>query len=270
MGPYALTDTVAKVSKVTTEQFDMCVNNLWSHGLIESTNVPMYPTSYCISCIGTHHIIAHYITETIPPEQIYETFNSFDQFMGMDDLLKGFMDENFQNFLVNELSTTLLYFIPHYISYHIRVTSVLACLLEKLPPDSAHSFKTVTDQLTMENMYSNISKDCTLIVSLLTDNKYSDAIEWLEKHFKSHPLLFGSVHILLNGRLVSLEEFTDNVCKVLVYMTTMHKCYTVLMKGKASNEDIVHLMDYAGQQNPSKFNYFEIDHVPDFCVQPTS
>ena len=264
LGPYALTDTVAKVSKMTSEQFNMCVTNLWSHGLIESTNVPM--ASHFISCIGTHHIIAHYITETIPPEQIYETINSFDKFMGVHDLFKGFQQELSDT----KLGTTYLYFFSHFMSYYIRVTSVLACLLEKLPPDSAHSFKTVTDQLTMENMYSNISKDCTLIVSLLTDNKYIDAIEWLKKHFKNHLLLFRSVHVLHTGRLVSLEEFTDNVCKVLVYMTTMHKCITVLMKGKASNEDIAHLEYYAGQQNPSKFSYFEIDHVPDICVQPTS
>ena len=262
LGPYALKDTVAKVSKMTSEQFNICVTNLWSHGLIELTNVPMYPTSQYISCIGTHHIVAHYITETIPPEQLYETFNSFDQFMGMNDLFKVFLEEKSENFLVNESGTTLLYFIPHFISYHIRVTSVLASLLEKLPPDSANSFKTITDQLTMENMYSNISKDCTLIVSLLTDNKYSDAIEWLKKHFKSHPLLFASVNILHNGKLVSLEEFTDNVCQLLVYMTTMHKCFTVLMKGKASNMDIFHLMHYAGGQNPTKFNYDVFDNIP--------
>ena len=266
LGPYALKDTVEKVSKMTSEQFNMSVTNLWSHGLIELTNVPMYPTSRYISCVGTHHIVAHYITETIPPEQLYETFNSFDQFMGMHDLFKVFMEENIEDYLVNELGAILLYFIPHYISYHIRVTSVLACLLEKLPPDSAgHSFKTITNQLTMENMYSNISKDCTLIVSLLIDNKYSDAVEWLKKHFKNHPLLFASGHVLHNEKLVSFEEFTDDVCNVLVYMTTMHKCFTVLKKGKASDEDIFHLMDYSGQQNPTKFSYV-IDNVPDFNV----
>ena len=265
LGPYALKDTVAKVSKMTSEQFNISVTNLWSHGLIELTNVPIYPTNQCISCIGTHHIVAHYITETIPPEQLYETFNSFDQFMNIGDLLKVFQDA--EDYLANELGTTLLYFIPHYISFHIRVTSVLACLLEKLPPDSAdHSFKTITNQLTMENMYSSISKNCTLIISLLTDNKYSDATEWLKKHFKNHLLLFASGHVLHNEKLVSLEEFTDDVCNVLVYMTTIHKCCTVLKKGKASIEDICYLMDYSRYQNPSKFILKESDDVPDFHV----
>ena len=269
LGPYALKDTVAKISKMTSELFSISVTNLWSHGLIELTNVPMYPTNQSISCIGTHHIVAHYITETIPPEQIYETFNSFDQFMGMDDLLKVFLEEKVQDYFVNEFGTYFLYFIPHFVSYHIRVTSVLACLLEKLSPDSGHSFKTIAGQLTMENMYSNISKDCTLIISLLTDNKYSDATKWLKKHFKNHPLLFASERVLLNGELVSLEEFTDNVCNVLVYVTTMHKCFTVLKKGKASNEDTLHLMDYAGRQSPNKINFVVMDivNVPDFHVQ---
>ena len=77
-GSYALKDTVAKASKMTIEQFNMCVANLWSHGLIELVDIPVYPTNQCIPCIGVQDIIAHYIIETIPLERLYEMFGSIE------------------------------------------------------------------------------------------------------------------------------------------------------------------------------------------------
>ena len=35
LGPYAIKDSVARASKISFKQFNVCVANLWSHGLIE-------------------------------------------------------------------------------------------------------------------------------------------------------------------------------------------------------------------------------------------
>ena len=72
--PYALKGTLAEASKMTVEQFSLCIANLWSHGLIKLVDIPVYPTNQCISCIGVQNIIAHYIIETIPLEHLTKIF----------------------------------------------------------------------------------------------------------------------------------------------------------------------------------------------------
>ena len=72
--PFALKDTVVEGSKMTVEQFSLCIANFWFHGLIELVDIPVYPTNQCISCIGVQNIIAHYTIETIPLERLNEIF----------------------------------------------------------------------------------------------------------------------------------------------------------------------------------------------------
>ena len=243
-GSYALKGTVAKASKMTVEQFNMCVANLWSHGLIELVDIPVYPTNQCISCIGVQDIIAHYIIETIPLEHLYEMFGSIEDFIGWDDFMNVYDEED--KFLENNVGTTLLYLIPNMLAYFIRLASIFACLLEKLPSDTASNFKANTDKSTMESIYSNMSKDCATVVSLVMDNKHSDAIEWLNEHFKNHPLSSFTGNVFLNGECISVEEFTEipiAVCKILAYFTILHRCVAVLIKVRASDEDIEYVMD---------------------------
>ena len=243
-GSYALKDTVAKASKMTIEQFNMCVANLWSHGLIELVDIPVYPTNQCIPCIGVQDIVAHYIIETIPLERLYEMFGSIENFIGWDDFMKVY-DEG-DKFLENNVGTSLLYFIPNMLAYFIRLASILACLVEKLPSDSASNFQAVTDKMTTESIYSNMSKDCAAVVSLVMDNKHNDAIEWLNKHFKNHPLTSMSGNVFLNEECISVEEFAEIPAaarKMLTYFTILHRCVAVLTKVKASDEDIEYVMD---------------------------
>ena len=113
-------------------------------------------------------------------------FGSIENFIGWDDFMKVY-DEG-DKFLDNNVGTSLLYFILNMLAYFIRLASILACLVEKLSSDSAGNFQAATDKMTTESSYSNMSKDCAAVVSLVMDSKHNDAIEWLNKHFKNHPL----------------------------------------------------------------------------------
>ena len=178
LGLYTIRDTVAKVAKISVEQFNMCLANLWSHGLIELIDIPMYTTNHSISCIGVHHIVAHYITETIPHKKILEII-AYDAYT--DDIFDMIVQG--EKITCNNPGLFCLWSIPNILSFIIRMTSFSAFVSGKLASDSAFSLEAITDQRAMENVYHVIRKDCTLIVSLLTDNKHDDAIEWLEKHF---------------------------------------------------------------------------------------
>ena len=132
------------------------------------------------------------------------------------------------------------------LAYFIRLASILACLVEKLPSDSASNFQAVTDKMTTESIYSNMSKDCAAVVLLVMDNKHNDAIEWLNKHFKNHPLTSMSRNVFLNGECILVEEFAEMpaaACKMLTYFTILHRCVAVLTKVKASDEDVEYVMD---------------------------
>ena len=247
-GPYAMKQSVARTSKMSIEQLNMCVANLWSHGLIELIDIPTYPTNQCFSCIGVHHILAHYITETIPLEELYNIISSitdfslylFDFGTACDDL----SDET-------NLSILLLHIIPLMTLYCIRVTSLLACALERILSEFETNSSIVTNGLSMENMYSKMNRNCAMVSSLFADNKYNDIIEWLSNYHKTHPVLHMqkrlSKNILLDGKSFSLEDAAGMVdCLIqerLIPLISLHKFVAVLMKLKASNEDIIHLFD---------------------------
>ena len=228
LGLYTIRVTVAKVAKISIEQFNICLANLWSHGLIELIDIPMYPTNQSISCIGVHHIVAHYITETMPRKKIFEII-AYDAYM--DDIFDMIVQG--EKITCNNPGPFCLWSIPSILSFVIRMTSLSAFVAGKFASDSAFSLEAITDQWAMENVYHVIRKDCTLIVSLLTDNKHDDAIEWLEKHFKSHPLLYLPENIIVNN-----IEIPSYMCKLLVQLTIIHKCIVVLTKVKASAKEI--------------------------------
>lgn len=241
-GPYAIKVTIEKASKMNSEQFNTCESNLWSHGLIELIDIPIYPTNQCISCIGVHHIIAHYITETISPEQLFEIIGDFDILISVDELIKIY-DQN-EATLLNNSGTALLHLILNMMLFVMRALLVLACLLERSlhflhSGAIADNLKT-NSELTMENMFSTIQKDCAKIVSLLTSNKHSDAIKWLKTHFRNHPLSLMCENIYLTELKFIVENALD--CR-LVPVITLHRCVGALMKVKASNEDIMHCWD---------------------------
>ena len=103
----------------------------------------------------------------------------------------------------------------------------------------------------MENGYGKMNRDSALIVSLLADNKHSDAVELVHNHYKTHPLLHMQKRFpkefLLDRNCLSLEGIADVVkeiiYKCLIPLITIHKCIVVLMKLNASNEDCAHLLD---------------------------
>ena len=249
LGPYAVKDSVARASKISFEQFSTCVTNLWSHGLIELIDVPAYPTNHHISCIGVHHIVAHYITETMPVEQLYEKIQSVVNFdvNVYDDISEPYKKEN--EITSSNLGISLLHMIPQVALSLFRLTSVLACVLERMFSDFDNSSNTITDELTMENRYGKMNRDSALIVSFLADNKHSDAVECVDNHYKTHPVLRMQKrfpkNFLLDGKCVALEDVAGvvnlTVYKYLIPYITFHKCVAVLLKLKASNEDICHL-----------------------------
>ena len=250
-GPYAMKDSVARASKLSFEQFSTCVANLWSHGLIELIDIPAYPTNHHISCIGIHHIVAHYITETMSVEQLYEiiqnTLGDFSVIVA-EDFIKPYDKEN--KITDSNIGIFLLHFIPQLTLSFFRITSLLACVLEKMLSDFDTSSNQITDELIMENRYGKMNRDSALIVSLLADNKHSDAVELVDNHYKTHPVLhmqkrFPKV-FLLDGNYLSLEGVANQVkwsiYERLIPSITLHKCVVVLMKLNASNEDHTHLL----------------------------
>ena len=106
----------------------------------------------------------------------------------------------------------------------------------------------ITDEMTMENTYSKMNKDCALIASLLADNKHSEAIEWVNNHYKTHPVWrmqerFPETY-LLDGKCLLLKTVVESIettIQVLITFLTFNTCVAVLMKLKASDEDINHL-----------------------------
>ena len=248
LGPYAVKDSVAKASKIGSEQFSTSITTLWSHGLIELIEIPAYPTDKYISCIGVHHIVAHYITEIIPVEQLQEIMGSIMDFdVYIHDVLGVY---NEKNVVESNLSMFRLHVILNTILYCIRVTSVLSCVLEKMLPDSDANSKAITDELTMENKYSKMNKDCALVASLLADNKHNIAMEWVDNHYRTHPIVHMrkrfSNDVVLDGKSFKLDDATIMVDGIiymcLIPFITLHKCVEVLTKLKASNEDISHLI----------------------------
>ena len=133
LGPYAMKDSVARTSKISFEQFSTCVTNLWSHGLIELIDIPAYPTNHHISCVGIHHIVAHYITETMPVEQLYEIIqNTLGDFTIIieEDLAKPYSKE--KEIVDSNIGIASLQLIPQLTLFFFRMTSLLACVLEKM------------------------------------------------------------------------------------------------------------------------------------------
>ena len=228
-GPYVTKDSVARTSKMTYEQFSTCIANLWSHGLIELIDLPKYPTNQCISCIGVHNIVAHYITETIPLQQLYAAMAlQSEEFSCVDDI-----DDNDNNIPNSNVGIVILDAFLKRILFLIRLASLIACTLERILSDFFGINSQVnSDELTMENKYSKMNKDCTLIASLLADNKHSDAIEWANNQCKTHAAL----HIQKSFP----EGFLDGVLSMesIIPFITLHQCIAVLTKLKASNEDI--------------------------------
>ena len=248
LGPYAAKDSVAKASKMSSEQFSASITTLWSHGLIELIEIPAYPTDKNISCIGVHHIVAHYITDIVPVEQLREIMGSIMDFdVYIHDVL-GVYDK--KNIVESNLSMFRLHVILNTILYCIRVTSVLSCVLEKMLPDSDTNSKAITDELTMENKYSKMNKDCALVASLLADNKHNVAMEWVDNHYRTHPVVHMrkrfSNDVVLDGKSFKLDDaniMVDGIIYMcLIPFITLHKCVKVLTKLKASNEDISHLI----------------------------
>ena len=117
-------------------------------------------------------------------------------------------------------------------------------------PDSDTNSKAITDELTMENKYSKMNKDCALVASLLADNKHNVAMEWVDNHYKTYPVVHMwkrfSNDVVLDGKSFKLDDATIMVDGIiymcLIPFITLHKCVKVLTKLKASNEDISHLI----------------------------
>ena len=253
-GPYAVKDFVARTSKMNFKQFSVCIANLWSHGLIELLDIPAWPTNQCISCIGVHHIVAHYITETIPlDEQLCKIFKSFDYGDISNDIIKVYDKE--MEILESNIGICYLEFINKMILYFLRVSSVLACVLVRMLSNFDTNSEAITDKLTMENMYSKMNKDCAVITSLLADKKYSDAIELVVNHYKTHPVLRMQKRFpedfLLDGKTILLKDVGESITiciyHAIIPCITINKCIAVLLKLKASDEDISNVWDYALQ-----------------------
>ena len=248
LGPYAMKDSVARASKISFEQFSTCVANLWSHGLIELIDIPAYPTNHHISCIGIHHIVAHYITETMPVGQLYEILqNTLGDFaIIIEDLFKPYDKE--KEIAINNLGITFLHLIPQITLLFFRMTSLLACVPEKTLSDFDTSSNQITDELIMENRYSKMNRDSALIVSLLADNKHSDAVELVDNHYKTHPLLHMQKmfpkECRLGGYYLDIADLVKEIIyNVLIPFITAHKCTVVLVELNASNEDHAHLFN---------------------------
>ena len=242
LGPYAVKDFVARTSKLSFKQFSVCMANLWSHGLIELIDIPAYPTNQCISCIGVHHIVAHYITETIPLEQLHKAIHSMIHGANViGDVIEVYKKE--KEIVESNPGISFLHMVHKLILGWVRMSSVLACVLIRMLSDFDTNSEVSTDELTMENMYSKMNKDCAVIASLLADDKYNDVVEWVNNHYKTHPLLriqkrFPEIPdentFLLEDVTEEMElSYNDLICIIIII-----KCVEVLLKLKASTEDI--------------------------------
>ena len=242
-GPYAIKDTVAKISKFTSEQFNKCEFNLWSHGLIESIDIPFYPTNFHVSCITVHHIIAHYIIEAISFEEVIEMLQTIESHFDNGKLMGIYIEEKF---FMNNIGAFSLHLSLVIMLSVIRLLSISSCLIARAfhlnpMPDAVPSdIRAITDQLAKLNMYSTISEDSAKLVSLITNNKYADAVNWLKIYFESNPLLLLGIKLSSSEENISFESGINQTLDLV----ELHKCITVLMKIKASNEDIEYLLNF--------------------------
>ena len=96
---------------------------------------------------------------------------------------------------------------------------MLSCVLEKMLSDSDTNSKAITDELTMENEYSKMNKVCALVASLLADNKHNDALEWVDNHYRTYPLVHMrkrfSNDVVLDGKSFKLDDATLMVDSII-------------------------------------------------------
>ena len=216
IGTCVLQACVLKFSKVSSEEFDKVLKNLWSHGLINVGEIMLPSKTVAHSCIEVHDVIAQYIIEEMPYD--YHVFLTETNIVDFGDHFVSIMGSNDLEIDVTNVKTDAVIMIDVLIiPFIIRTLAVFTRAkqiefskdLNSLIERNGNILKTnaiinfLKRKQPLAQIYGFIKENCRKMQSLLLDNKYDEAIAWLAEYVDNHPLI-----VLLESILTLKKELT--------------------------------------------------------------
>ena len=218
IGSSVLKACIFKFSKVSSEEFDKLIKNLWSHGLINVGEIMLPPKVVAHSCIEIHDVIAQYIVEEMPYD--YHVFLTEVNIIDFGNCFLSIVDTHEIN-VTNVKTDAVIMIDVLLIPFIIRTFAVLTRAkqiefsksLDSLIESCSNILKTraVMDFLKrkqpLSQIYGFVKENCRIMQSLLLDNKYDEAVAWITEYTENHPLM-----VLLES-IQTLKKELINECK---------------------------------------------------------
>jgi len=219
IGSYVIKAAIFNLSKVSSEEFDKQIKNLWCHGLVSFGNVTLPSLTVNIPGIEVHEIIAQYIIEEMPYS--YQLFlNKIDTSISTESL--DFIELGSESANVDVrafivfIDVLAIPFVIRCLAVFTRADQViffniLDLLIESyndiLNTRAVIKFFRKKEPLSLKGIYGSIKYDCKVMQSLLADSRYDDAKKWITEYIDNHPykVLMDTIETLIN-------ELTDE-CK---------------------------------------------------------
>ena len=221
-GSCVLKSFIFKISKVSFEEFERVIDNLWSHGLISFENVTLPPETIAVPCIELHEIIAQYIIEEMPYD--YHIFLSAINIQASQELFLSVFEDWGNNIMFGNtthisivLTVLDVFFFPccirilavstraMQIKFSVHLDSLIESSNDILKTDAL--MKYLKKKQPLSQIYGCIKENCRTIQSMFSDKNYDKAAAWLANYFDNHPYV-----ILVENILTLISELTDE-CK---------------------------------------------------------
>ena len=200
VGSCVLKAYIFQLSKVTAEEFDKLIKNLWSHGLINVGKITLPPNNVAFPCIEIHDIIAQYIIEEMPYNyhlflrEIILLDNSFVRFFSIlcpDGIVNGI---HIESFLVNIIDVIAIPLCIRSMAVLTRAKQVeFSQVLNLLIESYSDILKTnalihfFERKQPLSQIYGCVKENCRIMQSMLANHRFNEAATWLFEHTNNHP-----------------------------------------------------------------------------------
>ena len=235
IGSCVLKDCIFKLSKVSYEEFEALIENLWSHGLVNFENVTLDPEIVAYPCIEIHDVIAQYIIEEMPYDyllflsklSISDSFHSLSLVMnqgGCDSVsAKTFGLTAIDVFFIACIIRTMAIITrASQIKFSLALDSLIESYADIVSTNAV--IKYFEKKPSLSQIYGSVKESCRIIQSMLVDNRCDEALAWISEYIDSHPYLMLAKNInILNTELT--DECKHNPQLVAVINKTIGSSY---------------------------------------------
>ena len=279
IGSCVLKAHIFKISNVSSEVFEISINELWSHGLISFGNMTLPPNIVAIPCIEIHEIIAQYIIEEMPYDyhlflskvNVDDSYEDLFTYIGDEIGDRGkIIDTSSCNMLFLTAINVLIF--PCLIrtlavttrAVQIEVSVALDSLIESYNEvlKSNALTKYFKRRQSLAQIYGCIKDNCRMMQSMLSNKRYDEAAAWIAEYVDNHPCTVQLKGIqtlgneltdeckhdselvnMINETILTLGRDIEDFRPFLISLIHLHKLLSEMIEAEATNEEVEEVWD---------------------------